>query len=239
MRKAALWLILFFFFAIVPPDIYASGGLIKPSSKFYLLQTLKENIQLSLSFSKEQKLNYLLSLTDKRVEEMESNPTPSVVRLYEKHYQYLDKLALQMENKERVAERIEENSLRQQMVLAKVYNQVPESAKGAIINAQENSSKHVARTVGVIEGQQKAQEYVQQVAMIQQAEKMGQVEQLPMEGSPNANPSEVTPKELKGANPLMPGQNLNIQNPSLEGQEGGSKMEQETPAEIQAPAGQI
>ncbi len=74
-----------------------------------------------------------------------------------------------------------------------------------------------------------------------QLEKAGQIERLeqaPMEGAPNQNPAESVPKELKGTNPLLPGQNLNIQNQGLEDQEGGNKMEPAAPIEMNAPAGQ-
>ncbi len=220
--------------SVFSTSIYASDGLIKPNSKLYFLQTWKENILLSLSFTNENKFSYLLSLTEKRVEEMKNYTNPAVTNLYEKHYQYLDSLAGQMDNKEKVAERIRENSLRQQTVLAEVYVKVPDQAKEAILNAQENSSKHVAKTIEKVEGPQKAQAYIQQVATIQQVEKIGQIQQMeqaPMEGSPNGDPSKSIPKELKGTNPGLPGQNLNEQNPGLPGQAGGNKMEPAAPVE--------
>lgn len=232
------FLLLSFLIGVFPPSALASAGLIKPSSKFYFLQTWQENIRLSLNFSKEKKLDYLLTLTEKRVEEMEGAPTPAVTRLYEKHYQSLDKLANQMENKEVVAERIRENSLRQQATLAKVYVQVSEPAKEAIIKAQENSSKHVAQTIERVGGVPKAEEYVQQVAVIQQLEKLGQLEQVErvlQEDSPNADPATATPRELKGTNSLLPGQGLN---PTNQGQDGGQGMEPAGQVEMNAPAGQ-
>ena len=170
--------------------------------------------------------------------EMKDVPSSQVANRYEEHFRQLSELSNRVEGKGQAVEKIKEASLRQQEVLAKVYNQVPENAKDAIISAQENSSEHVAQTIERVEGSQKAQEYIQQVAIIQRVERMGQIEQLeqtPMEGSPNDNPSESTSKELKGANPLQPEQNLNIQNQGLSGQEGGSKMEPAVPVEMNQP----
>ncbi len=177
-------------------------------------------------------------MTEKRVEEMKDTTNPAVTRLYEKHYQYLDRLASLVENKEAAAARIEANNLRQQAVLAEVYIKVPEEAKDGILSAQENSSKQVARTIERVSGPQEAQEYIDKIETIQQLEKIGQVErveQLPMEGSPNADPSQATPKEIKGVNPLLPGQDLNQIN---QGQDGGQGMEPAGQVEMNAPAGQ-
>ncbi len=236
MKKTAVSL--FFLLCLVnfsPISVSASEDLKKPS-RFYFLQTWMENIRLSLNFSNEKKLSYLFALTDKRVTEMENSSSPALTRLYEKHYQYLDKLASQMENKNEVAARIRENNLRQQEVLAKVYEQVPESAKTGIINAQENSSKHVAKVVERVEGAQNAEEYLQMVTAIQQLEKLGQIElleQAPLESAPNADPSQNTPKNLQESKGLLPGQGQNPLNSALENQGGnnGSQMEPATPAE--------
>ncbi len=237
MKKIIFVIILIFSFFIFPFSVSAAD-LISPASRFYFLQTWLENVQISLRFSNEKKLEYIFTLTDKRVEEMKNSPNVNLTRLYEKHYQYLDRLASLMENKEEVAKRIKENSLRQQAVLAGVYEKVPEQAKEAIINAQENSSKHVARTVERVEGQQKAQEYAQVVATIQKLEKLGQterIEQLQMETNPNADPGAATIKEIKGGNPLSPGQGLNVIN---EGKNGGQGAEPAVQIQMNAPAGQ-
>ncbi len=197
-----------------------------------------------MTFSKEQKIDYLLQLTERRIEEIGNSPSPVVTSRYEEHFQKLNELSGQAQNREQAAERIREASLRQQEVLGRVYNQVPEPAKEAIINAQENSSKHVERTIGAVEGSKKAQEYIKRVERIQQLEKLGQLERLepaPMEGSPNADPSQSTPRELKENKGLLPGQELKQTNPGLNEQEGGGgggRMEPAAPIEMNAPAGQ-
>jgi hypothetical protein len=235
MKKVILALTLIFIFLCFPSSVSATQDFIPPTSKFYFLQTWLENIQLSLKFSSENKLNYLLTLTDKRVEEMKDSSSPTIIKLYENHYQYLDKLSEQMENKEEISQRIRENSLRQQAVLAGVYEQVPDQAKEAILGAQENSSKHVARTVERVEGTQAAKEYTAKVEAIQQLEKAGQIEQLQMEASPNANPGEASIKEIKGGNPISPGQDLNVIN---EGKDGGQGTAPGVQIQMNAPAGQ-
>ncbi len=225
--------------AIFPSFTYASPGLIKPDSKLYFLQSWGETLRLFLTFSKEEKINYLLKLTDRRVSEMADIPTSQIGNRYEEHFRELNQLANQG-----TAAKIRETSLYQQKVLAQVYIQVPEKAKEAIINAQENSSKHVAQIIERNEGAKQAEAYIQRVERIQQMEKLGQaekVEPVQMEGSPNADPSQNVPRELKENKGLLPGQNLQPLNPALEGQGGAAgegRMEPAAPAGMNAPAGQ-
>lgn len=208
------WMVFIIFISLVflsPRQIFASGDVFGSSSRFYFLASWSESVKYFFTFSKEQKINYLLELTDKRVEEMRTDPSPASFTRYQEHFQQLGELTAQVSDKQPVTEKIKNTSLRQQATLARVYNQVPDQAKEAIINAQENSSKHVATTVEDVEGPQKAQEYAQQVAQIQRAERAGQIEQVPMEGSPNVDPGVFTPKELNSINeqnqpnPLNPG----------------------------------
>lgn len=241
-RKVTLSLLLLIcLVGILSKQVFASSDLLKPNSRFYFLQTWKENIVLSLKLSKESKFEYLLTLTEKRVEDMEEFSNPAITRLYEKHYQYLDRLAAQMENKEEVTAKIRENSLHQQIALAKVYTQVSEPAKEAILNAQENSADQVARTIERVEGAQNAQEYIQKVALIQQMEQADQVEQILQESSPHADPAQSTPQSLRENRETLPGKELNPINPNLEEQEGGSdgggKMETVVPAQMNQPTG--
>lgn len=245
MKKIAITLFLLLSLTnVLPSSVYASEGLIKPNSPFYFLQTWGESVKLFFTQSPEQKLNYLLDLSDRRVGEMKDTPSSQVASRYAEHFGQLNELSNQVDGKERAVENIKAASLRQQEILAKVYNQVPENAKDAIINAQENSSKHVAQAVERVEGSQKAQEYIQQVAILQQVEKMGQaerVEQAPMEGSPNQDPSQSIPRGLKEDKGLLPGQELKPLNPALnqQGSNGvGGRMEPAAPVEMNAPVGQ-
>ncbi len=233
-----------FVFILMPQTVYSSEGLIKPASRFYFLQSWGESARLLLAFSNEKKTDYLVELTDRRVNEIKDAPLEKVADRYQDHYRKLDELSAEAKDKEQVAEKIKKLNLRQQEVLADVYARVPESAKDAILNAQENSSKHVAKTVEAIEGKEKAQEYIAQVAQIKQEaqiKRMERLEQAPMEGAPAPNPSETAPKDLKGANPIMEGKELNPLNPLMEGRsEGGAQgqgqAEPVPPAPMAPPA---
>lgn len=243
-RLFVLCLALFLPLNFFPSPVSASEGLIKPDSKFYFLQSWGESLKLFFTRSSKQKFNYLLELADRRVGEMEDTPSLQVANRYEEHFRKLTELSNQMEGKDETVDKIKEANLRQQEVLVKVFSQVPENAKDAIINAQENSSKHVAQAVEQVEGSQKAKEYLQQVERLQQVEKMGQVEQLelaPMEGDPSQDPSQSTPRGLKDNKGLLPGQKLKPLNParSQQGNNGGNgRMVPAKPVEMNAPVGQ-
>jgi hypothetical protein len=81
-------------------------------SPFYFLQMLGEDARLFFTFSKEQKVDYLLDLTQKRVDEMTDNPSSEVGNRYTKHFQDLEGLSGQVSDKSAVVQRIEEASLR-------------------------------------------------------------------------------------------------------------------------------
>lgn len=201
-------MVLFFLLVLVSPkDIEASAGLISPTSPLYFLQTWGEDAKLFFTFSKDQKVDYLLSLTQKRVDEMGISPSSQIGNRYDKHFQDLESLSSQVSDKVAVVQKIEDASLRQQAVLAGVYVKVPDVAKGAILNAQENSSKHVANTIEAVEGTKGATTYTDQAQAIQKAEQIGRVEQVQMESAPNGNPSD------KNINPIKDGQGLNPLNP--------------------------
>jgi len=177
----------------------------KPTSKLYFLQPTLESVRLFFTFSKTAKTDYLLELTDRRVAEINTEMATSSVDRYEDHFKKLEKLAGETKNKEQVVEKIITASLRQQEVLSKVYATVPDQAKDAILNAQENSSKNVAAVIENVEGADRAQTYIQRIERIQQSEKANQkqrLEQAPMESSPNSNPSEFAPREIKGTNQI-------------------------------------
>jgi len=248
MKKSALIFLLILLLGTSSPA-HASFGFFKPSSKLYFLQPTFESVRLFFTFSKQAKIDYLFDLAERRTDEMNIAPSAKTSERYTQHFQRLEEIIGQIENKEqkeRVAEKIKEASLHQQEVLAKVYNQVPDEAKEAILNAQENSAKHVEKTIEAVEGTEKAKEYADEAAKIQQIGKLGQIEKLeriqqaPMESSPNADPSQSAPKELKEGRGLLPGKELNPLNPILEqqGENGGNgeRMEPAKPVEMRQPA---
>jgi hypothetical protein len=241
MKKVIVFLILItFLLPLILYRVYAAENIIKPPSRFYFLQTWGEEIRLFFTRSPEKKIAYLTELTARRVEEMQEAPSPSVVNRYENHYRELGRLANEVENKDLASDKIKEASLTQQQALAEVYQQAPEPAQDAILKAQEHSSQHVTRAIEAIEGPEKAQEFAQQVAQIQQAARADQAEKAPMESGPNADPAESAPKELKGTNPLQEGQPLNQINTTDDAAKnsGGNRSEPVVPIQIESPAGQ-
>ncbi len=202
---------------------YAAEGLIKPSSKFYFLQNWGESIMLFLNFSKESKLDYLLALTERRLDEIKDVPSQAVADHYEENFSQLKEIASQLQNAHDALEKIKEASLRQQEVLAKVYEQVPEEAKDAIENAQENSSKHLAEAIEAIDGHEEAEEYMEEVEEIQkegQEKRIEKMEQARMENESDDDAEEAgEPKEGKS---LLPGQEMKSLNTINEGGSGPS-----------------
>ncbi len=200
-----------------------------------------ESIRILFTFSQEAKAEYLIELTDRRVEEMEIASSNKIANRYVKHFQQLETISgkVSKEKQEQIATQIKEASLRQQKVLAEVYSQAPEQVKEAILKAQENSSKHVEKLIESIQGSEEAQEYKAQAVQIQQMtklQKQERIEQVPMEGSPQANPSESIPKELNEGRGLNPAQELKPLNPIFEGgnqSEGGNRAEPVAPAPMQ------
>lgn len=224
MKKFALSFIIFcLILAAFPGSIYASVGLIKPNSGLYFLQTWGEDLKLFFTFSKDQKISYLLSLTQRRVDEMAIDPSAKISERYAQHFQDLSDLSSQVSDKSAVVEKIKDASLSQQSVLAAVYTKVPDAAKSAVLGAQENSSKHVANTIQAVEGEKSANTYAAQTQAIQKAEQIGKVEQVEMESEPNPNPSENNIKQINT------GQGLNQLNSINQNGTGGGGMQPAAP----------
>lgn len=179
-------------------------------------------------------------MTERRVDEITASLSASSANRYQKHFEELEKLANEVDGKEQAVEKIKEASLRQQEILSDVYTKVPDEAKDAILNAQENSSKNVAGVIEVVQGDEKAQEYAQRVEQIQSTEKMERIERLEqaeMEETPNVDPSESIPRELNESKGLLPERELNSQNPIFNEQNsnGGKEIEPAAPIERQQP----
>lgn len=215
---------------------YASPGFINPNSRMYFIQPISESIRMFFTFSKQAKMDYLLELADRRTEEMNIAPSSKIVRGYTEHFAQLEKMVEEIPemNKNQVVEKIKEASLRQQEILAKVYSQVPQQTQEAIINAQENSSKHVENIIEAVGGTQSTKDYKQQVAQIQQIEQAEQIEQASKENGPSDNPGEFTPRELNGIN--QPRQLNSIDASSTNENGGGSgQMQPAQPIQMNQP----
>lgn len=215
-------------------DAAFTGGLFNATSKLYFLQQWGEGVRMFFTFSKEAKLDYLLTLTDKRAKEIntsasDSNAVKKLANDYTNNYNQAEKIATEVSGKENAVKKIEEANLRQQQVLADVLQKVPEQARTAITDAQENSAKHVEKIISDTQGEDAAQKYVQQVQQIQQAGKVAPV-QMENNPNPNSDPSQNVPKEL---NSINQGNQLNQLNPINSGQQGqtggGGIMQQAEP----------
>jgi hypothetical protein len=237
MKKIILISLIILFLSVSLSSVYAALG-INPASKLYFIQPILESIELFFTFSKEAKIDYLIQLTDRRVEEMNTVPSIKITNRYNGHFERLEKLAAQVQNKKQIVEKIKEVSLRQQEVLAEVYYNVSEPVQELILNAQKNSSKHVEKIVLDVQGFETAQEYIQRVEQIQRTQQIQQLEKtelVPMESNFNDNPSGNIPNQL---NPLNPEQELNPLNPvseTINGGENGGQAESVAPTPMQTP----
>lgn len=242
MKKYIATSLLVFVLGITFPQMtYASGDFLKPTSSFYFLQSWKESMGLFFSFSKENKLEYLQGLNDKRMSELQydSNNNEKVVvelaKKYEENYQKIEKLAPDVKDKSQVAERIQINSLAQQETLARVYDQVPDQAKPAILNAQVNSSKNVSAVLEKV-APEKVEDYTQKVQQIQKAKMMEKIEKVEKEsGNVGGSPEGRGPKPL---NAIKEGNELNKINDTngTGGSQGGAPQMQQAP--MQSPVSQ-
>lgn len=254
MKKYMAILLLVFFVGIaLPQKSQAFGDFIEPTSVLYFMQEWKESLGLFFSFSQESKLNYHLRLSEKRASELrdfgknDAQIAQMLANKYQNNYRQMEKIAAQMENKNQVAEKIKNGSVAQQETLARVYGQVPEQAKAAILNAQENSSKNVSAVLEKVSSED-AMEYVQKIQQIQQTQKTEMMQKTPMvekeAGNENGNPDGNGPKSLNEANDtneIKQGKDLNQTNGSngSGGAAGRDSQEKNQPAEkapVQSPA---
>lgn len=240
MKKYTSVFILFLMLGFLSTQTtYAAGDFLKPTSSFYFLQSWKESIGLFFSFSKESKLNYLQELNNKRISELQdygssdAQVAETLASKYEINYQKIAVLVPEVQNKDQVAEKIESNSLAQQETLAQVYQQVPEQAQPAILNAEVNSSKNVAAVLADVVPE-KVQDYTQQVQTIQKAQMVGRASKVEKEsGNEGGSPEGRGPKPL---NEIKGGKELNDINGVNSGSQDAQGRMQQAP--MQAPAGQ-
>lgn len=242
MKKVFLFVLILLLMSVSSP-VHASLGFFKPQSRLHVFQPVIESVRLFFTFTVEGKTDYLLELTERRVEEMEIAPVTGTAERYEAHFRKLERLAEKAEDSEGIVERIKEASIRQQETLAGVYAQAPDTAKDAVLSAQEQSSKNIVRAIEAVQGADEANAYAERVGRIQQvgkAARAGQMERALMESAPNANPEESVIRELKESRGTMPIQEGRPLQPILEeqGEGGEAGMEPAAPIEMLQPAPQ-
>ena len=162
---------------------------ILPDSGFYFMKSWGRNLQLMFAGSDTEKARLMLKYT--------SEDALALKKMYEMgKYDVGAKIAeqygLQLENtvqtmeqvrskqgkdiSEELINKLEQNYLQQQEVLLSVMEKAPEAAQKGLLNAIENSNKHVAAMVMAQKGEQALQQYQEQVN--QQAKNMGQETKL-------------------------------------------------------------
>lgn len=242
MKKYIATVLLVFVFGVALSQVtYAASDFLAPTSSFYFVQSWKEYLKLFFSFSKESKLNYLEELNNKRISELYSygkinvQTAEMLANKYSNNYKKIETLALEVQDKSQLAEKIENNSLAQQENLSRVYAQVPEQAKSAILNAQVNSSKNVSAVLEKA-NPEKVADYNQKIQQIQKIQMVGKIEKAEKEsGNAGGNPEGRGPKPLnaiKGGNELN---EINDANETGDSQGGVPQMQQ---APMQSPASQ-
>ena len=131
---------------------------ILPDSPFYFFKTTFESVQLFFTFGKDKKALLETKLANKRLKEAEKlaekGKTDLAVKHLENWQRRMNKVISKLEERKdkgenvtNVVEKLESNQTRQQEVLQTVYEKVPESAKEAVLKAQENSRKGLDKAV--------------------------------------------------------------------------------------------
>ena len=170
MKKPTTLSILLISLAFVVPvqaSAATSAGL-KPGSFFYFFDTTFENISLFFTFDSENKAKKALGYADERLAEIEAiaeEKNPNAVKMAIANYE--SNIALATEKSKDVKDKgqaeslltlIEDNSSKNQEVLAAVLIKVPEEAREAITQAieasrkgQEEATKQIAELRGEVE----------------------------------------------------------------------------------------
>lgn len=234
----------------LPLGVSAANAPISPDSNLYFLKTAGESERLALTFSNDGKVDYLLQLADRRVDELKSYPEMAsgsvgkVAERYDEHFARLEQLENELTDKAQASEKMREASLRQQEILAEVYQNAPPEALPGLFNAQENSAKHVFQVVEKTEGREAAKQYVARIRQIQQMQQVKRQQRMPQEGGgPAADPSKTPLNSLNSSNSLNAENQLNSLNQLNEtnnGAEGRGEapMQPAAPAQFNSPAGQ-
>jgi hypothetical protein len=162
---------------------------ILPDSGFYFMKSWGRNLQLMFAGSDTEKARLMLKYTN---EDALALQKMYQMGKYDVGTRHAEQYALQLQNtvqnmeqlrtrqgnsaSEELVGKLEQNYLRQQEVLLSILEKAPEAAQGGLLNAIENSNKHVAAIVMAQNGEQALQQYQEQVN--QQTKNMGQETKL-------------------------------------------------------------
>jgi len=157
--KNLLVLISVFFVFLLAPIVFAQTNEaelpnpgILPNSPVYFLKPLTEKVRGIFILGEDNKALYSLKLADKRLseakaladkgeDELATNTAERAAEENQEAQEHLDKAETQGKDVTAVVERLAANSARQQAVLTRVLEKVPEQAKAAIQRAMEMSKR--------------------------------------------------------------------------------------------------
>jgi len=154
----------------------ATTPAILPDSGLNFLNGWGRNIQLAFAGSEAEKAKLMLKYSG---EDALALKAMYAAGKYDAGAKQTEQYALQLENTVQAVEQVrasqgeqasaelvaklEQNYLRQQEVLLSVLEKTPEAAQSGILNAIENSNKHVATVILAHEGEQALEQYQTQV----------------------------------------------------------------------------
>ena len=168
-------------------DVTDPGTL--PDSGFYFLKNWGRSLQLMFAGSDAEKAELRIryanedalaikKLCDSGKCDVASRHTEQYELQVQNAIQNAEQVRLQQgdEAADRLVSKLEQNYLRQQEVLASVLEQAPGPAQNGILNAIENSNRHVENMIMAQQGEAALEQYQQQVT--QQTNNMGESTKL-------------------------------------------------------------
>jgi len=152
-------------------DVTDAG--ILPDSNFYFFKVLGRNLQLWLGDDLH-KADLALQFANEDAAVVNELAQKNKFQLAVQHSeQFQEQLQLAIQYMERAREQnqdirimvmqMEQNHLRQQLMLASALEKAPEAAKEGLLNAIENSSKHVGDAIGEMEGEEALNRFEEQL----------------------------------------------------------------------------
>lgn len=173
-----------------------------PDSPFYFLKTWLEEIQEFITLNPTSKAELQLKLANKRLVEAqklaEKGKTELAQKLLDKFRERIEKAAKKTEEAEDKGKNVDElvaklqaNSLRQQEVLLKVYEKVPEQARDSILQAMENSKKGLANAINNVQGIHKKEEFEKKVDDLIEGSNLPQKDKNKVKGNSKSNTAPV------------------------------------------------
>lgn len=158
---------------------------ILPDSGFYFLKKWGRSLQLMFAGSDAEKAKLMLKYSNEDALALQKMYQKAK---YDAGSKFTEQYALQLENavqameqvrtrqgdnaSEELVGKLEQNYLKQQEVLLSVLEEAPEAAQNGLLNAIENSNKHVAAMIVAQQGEEALAQYQEKVN--QQTQNMGQ-----------------------------------------------------------------